>query len=352
MHSLSVEYLDGMSFMKRHIAMFRAIGEAKGKQELFSQRSQEALDNLKGLAAIESTISSNRIEGVVAKPGRAEAIMLKASKPRNRAEEEIAGYRDALRMIHESWADMNFSITIIKQLHDTILRYSPDEGGSWKTKENIIGKFDEKGRLIEEVFKPTSARNTPEAMELLVERYDVAIKEGYDPLVVIPLTILDFLSIHPFEDGNGRIARLLTLLLLYQSGYIVGRYISLERIIEESKETYYETLNASSQGWHEEKHDWKPWATYFWGVILRAYKEFEERVGEVTTSFGSKTEQVELAVRRRIGPFSFSEIERECPEVSKDMIRHVLRQLRDEGRLQSEGTGRGARWNKIEGEWD
>ena len=145
---------------------------------------------------------------------------------------------------------------------------------------------------------------------------------------------------------------MLTLLLLFHSGYVVGRYISLERIIEESKETYYETLNASSQGWHEGKHDWKPWATYFWGVILRAYKEFEERVGEVTTNFGSKTEQVELAVKRRIGSFSFSEIERECPEVSRDMIRHVLRQLRDEGRLQSEGTGRGAKWIKIEGEWD
>jgi Fic family protein len=351
MHSLSTEYLDGLSFDKAHIATLRAIGELKGKQELFSQQSPEALDNLKCLAAIESTISSNRIEGVVAETGRVEAIMLKSSKPRNRDEQEIAGYRDALQIIHESWENLHFSITVIKQLHDTILRYSPKEGGNWKTENNVIEKKYPDGRR-EVIFRPTSAEETPEAMELLVERYDAAIKDGHDPLIVIPFTILDFLSIHPFEDGNGRMARLLTLLLLYHSGYIVGRYISLERIIEESKQSYYETLNASSQEWHEGKHEWIPWTTYYWGVIIRAYTEFEERLGKVAVSSGSKTEQIELAVKRKIGPFSFSEIESECPEVGKDMIRHVLRQLRDEGRLRSEGTGRGAKWIKIEGEWD
>lgn len=352
MNSLLAEYLDSLIFDKNHIATLRTIGEFKGKQELFSQQSAEVLNNLKGLAAIESTISSNRIEGVVAKPGRAEAIILKSSKPRNRDEQEIAGYRDALELIHESWESLNFNITVIKQFHEMIFRYTPKDGGNWKIKDNFIGEFYPNGTLKRIIFTPTLAEETPEAMKLLVERYNRAIESGHDPLVIIPLTILDFLSIHPFDDGNGRMARLLTLLLLYNSGYNVGRFISFERIVEESKETYYETLNTSSQGWHEGEHDWTPWTTYFWGVIIRAYKELEERVGKIAVGPGSKTAIIEIAVGGKIKPFAFSEIEKECPGVSKDMIRHVLRQLRDQGRLRSEGTGRGAKWIKIDGKWD
>ena len=352
MKSLLPAYLNRLSFNKEHIATLRKIGEFKGKQELFSQQSPESLDNLKGLAAIESTISSNRIEGVIAEPGRVEKLMLKSSKPRNRDEQEIAGYRDALELIHESWEGLNFNITIIKQLHEMIFRYTPKDGGNWKARDNFIGEFYPDGSLKRIIFTPTSKAETPGAMELLVERYNLAIEAGHDPLVIIPLTILDFLSIHPFDDGNGRMARLLTLLLLYHSGYNIGRYISLERIIEESKQSYYETLNASSQKWHEGEHDWIPWTTYFWGTIIRAYKEFEDRVGKTATGTVSKTELIELAVKRKIKPFAFSEIQKECPNVSKDMIRHVLRQLRDDGRLRSEGTGRGAKWFKIDGKWD
>jgi Fic family protein len=352
MKSLRTDYLDGLSFDRKHIATLRTIGEFKGKQELFSQQSPKYLDDLKGLAAIESTISSNRIEGVVAEPGRVEEIMLKSSKPRNRDEQEIAGYRDALKQIHESWEALVFNIKTIKQLHGMIFRYTPKEGGHWKARNNIIGEFYPDGSMKRIIFTPVSAEETPQAMELLVERYNAAIGTGHDPLIIIPLTILDFLSIHPFDDGNGRMARLLTLLLLYHSGYNVGRYISLERIIEESKQTYYETLNASSQKWHEGEHDWIPWTTYFWGTIIRAYKKFEERIGKAATGPASKTEQIELAVKGKIKPFSFSEIKTECPGVSKDMIRHVLRQLRDDGKLRSKGTGRSAKWFKIEGKWN
>ncbi len=352
MKSLLPAYLNRLSFNKEHIATLRRIGEFKGKQELFSQRSPESLNNLKGLAAIESTISSNRIEGVIAEPGRVEEIMLKSSKPRNRDEQEIAGYRDALELIHDSWENLNFNITMIKQLHEMIFRYTPKDGGGWKARDNFIGEFNPDGSLKRIIFTPTSKADTPGAMKFLVERYNAAIEAGHDPLVIIPLTILDFLSIHPFDDGNGRMARLLTLLLLYHSGYNIGRYISLERIIEESKQTYYEVLNASSQKWHGGEHDWIPWTTYFWGVIIRAYKEFEERVGKAVEGPKSKTEQIELAVKRKIKPFAFSEIQKECPNVSKDMIRHVLRQLRDDNRLRSKGTGRGAKWFKIEEKWD
>ena len=196
-------------------------------------------------------------------------------------------------------------------------------------------------------FRPTPAIETPGAMSDLVRNYGILVREGEDPLITIPLAIFDFLCIHPFNDGNGRVARLLTLLLLYKARFVVGRYISLERIFEETKETYYDTLGESSNGWHTGGHDILPWLSYFWGVLIRAYTEFESRVGKVTTGYGSKTEQVKLAVARRTGPFAISDIERECPGISRDMIRYVLRHLRDEGALRTTGVGRGAKWLRI-----
>ena len=181
-------------------------------------------------------------------------------------------------------------------------------------------------------------------MEQLAAGYARALDEQREPLLLIPLAILDFLCIHPFADGNGRMARLLTLQLLYRSGYEVGRYISLERVIEESRETYYEALEASSKGWHDARHDALPWTAYLWGVLLRAYREFEERVGTIRTGRGAKTDLVEQAVARRTRAFGIAEIEAECPGVSREMVRHVLQRLRDEGRLAVEGSGRGARW--------
>jgi hypothetical protein len=176
----------------------------------------------------------------------------------------------------------------------------------------------------------------------LVARYGAAVGEGVaDPLVVVPLAVLDFLCIHPFGDGNGRVGRLLTLLLLYHFDYRVGRYISLERVIEESRETYYDALERSSRGWHDDTHDAHPWLEYFWGVLIRAHGEFEARVESLQ---GSKTDQVRAAVGRRLGAFGIADIEHDCPGVSRDMVRHVLRQMRSEGRLRVEGRGRGAKW--------
>lgn len=179
----------------------------------------------------------------------------------------------------------------------------------------------------------------------LVTHYQDAIDGRLaEPLVLLPLTVLDFLCIHPFTDGNGRVARLLSLLLLYHFGYHVGRYISLERIIEESRRTYYEALERSSHGWHDHTHDPHPWLGYFWGVLIRAYSEFEDRVA---TLKGSKTDQIKAAVGRRVGAFGIAEIERDALGVSRDMVRHVLRQMREEGRVKVEGTGRGAKWRAV-----
>jgi Fic family protein len=228
-----------------------------------------------------------------------------------------------------------------------LFRYFPDAGGRWKSTDNEIVERGDEGRVVRVRFTPTSAAATPHAMDLLVSHYQRAREQREaDPLVLVPLTVLDMLCVHPFRDGNGRIARLLTLLLLYQETYRVGRYVSLERIIEQSKETYYEALERSSQGWHEDRHDVHPWLTYFWGVLIRAYGEFEQRV---ETFKGSKTEQVRAAVLRRVAPFSISDIEVDCPGISRDMVRHVMRQMKSEGMIAPTGKGRGAKWRRASG---
>ena len=347
MKTLDYKYLQNIVFTADDASTIQKIGEFKGKQGLFTQQTPEILDSLKQVAIIESSESSNRLEGITAPRQRVEAIVKEASTPANRSEQEIAGYRDALALIHESAAHMTFKVNVILQLHSMIHRYLPSEGGHWKIADNQIVERNTDGSIRRVRFEPVSAFDTPGAIDRLVESYGHAVLAlSAEPLVVVPAAFFDFLCIHPFSDGNGRTARLLTLLLLYQFDYEVGRFISLERIFEESRETYYESLEASSQNWHEGQHDIKPWLRYFWGIILRAYGEFEERVGTITKGRGSKTIHVRRVIDRKTKPFSISEIESECPGVSRDMIRVVLRQLRKEGILRLEGRGRGSRWVK------
>jgi Fic family protein len=350
MNSLSPEFLDKIRLSAEQGATLRKIGEHKGRQELFERQTPEVLDTLRQAALIESSESSNRIEGIVAPHKRIERIVLKTATPRNRSEQEIAGYRDVLNLVHESTKDVSVTTRVIQQFHQILYRYLPSEGGHWKPTDNEIVERDSEGRVIRVRFRAVSAVETPGAMDELIHRYSTAVdQEGTEPLVVIPLTVLDFLCIHPFTDGNGRIARLLTLLLLYHFDYQVGKYISLERLFEESGQTYYDSLEASSNGWHDGGHDVIPWMGYFWGVLLRAYAEFEDRVGAIGGGRGSKTQRVRDAVDRRVGPFQISDIEKDCPGISREMIRKVLRALRDEGAISSEGVGRGARWNRVEG---
>lgn len=347
MHSLKAEFLDGLSFSAGHVATLRALGEFRGKQSLYFHQAPETLKTLRQAAVIESTESSSRIEGVTVAPGRLEPLVLRRADPRDRSEQEVTGYRDALALIHESAREMEFSPNVALQLHGLLYRYMPQRGGKWKNTQNEITERRPDGTSRVR-FTPTPPHLTPLQMEELANLYaQAADAQRQDPLVLVPLAILDFLCIHPFNDGNGRVARLLTLMLLYHFGYEVGRYISLERIIEGSKEGYYETLETSSAGWHEGEHDVMPWLEYFWGTLIRAYREFEERVHRVSTAPGAKTEQVRLAVSRRSQPFAISEIEAECADVSRDMVRHVLRKMREEGLLEVVGRGRGAKWQHV-----
>jgi Fic family protein len=346
-NSLAPNYLDQIAFSGADLSTLKRLGEYRGRQELFSQRAPETLALLKQVAVIESAESSNRLEGVIAPHDRIEALVMRPTAPANRSEQEIAGYRDALNLIHESAHEMTFSINVVLQLHTILYRFLPSGGGQWKMTSNDIVERNADGSVRRIRFTPVAPVATPQAMEDLVAGYNRAVDEQREQLVVLPLTILDFLCIHPFSDGNGRMARLLSLLLLYHFDFEVGRYISVERVIEQSRETYYEALEESSRGWHEGQHDPHPWMSYFWGVLLAAYKEFEERVSDVRDARGAKTVLIEQAVRRRVKPFGISDIEAECPDVSRDMVRHVLRKMRSRGEVEIRGRGRMAKWARI-----
>lgn len=344
MHSLQPAYLQSLRFDAQQLGTLRALGEYRGKQRLYVVQSPEVLSGLQQVAVVESTESSNRLEGIEVAPHRLKALVLKDATPKSRSEQEVAGYRDALALIHESGDQMPFSEGTVLQLHSMLYRYMPQPGGVWKaTNNDIVERHPDGSTRIR--FRPVPAHLTPMAMADLVSGYRQALDLHLaDPLVLVPLVVLDFLCIHPFADGNGRTARLLTLQLLYHFDCAVGRYISLERIFEESKESYYETLEASSQGWHEGQHDIAPWLGYFWGALLRAYKEFEERVGQIEHGRGAKGDRVRAEVLKRALPFSISELEDACPGVSRDMVRLVLRAMKAEGLIAPTGKGRGAKW--------
>jgi len=350
MHSLSRAFLGELRFSASDLKSLHALGEYRGKQELFARQSPQVLESLRRVAMIESGESSNRLEGITAPRDRILALVQEDTAPRDRSEQEIAGYRDALNLVHGNHAELTVSLDTVRRFHGLMTHYTAETGGKWKTRDNaIIERYEDGSRRVR--FRPTPAAETPQAMAQLVDRYEDAVRRnGREPLILVPLVVLDFLCVHPFEDGNGRLSRLLTLLLLYHHGYEVGRYISLERVFEQTKRSYYDTLERCSQGWHKGTHDVFPWMNYFWGVMLAAYKEYEQRVGTLRTGRGAKADQVRQAVERKLGPFRAADIEVECPGVSHEWVRRVLRGMRDEGRIEFRGKGPGARWAKKEGE--
>jgi Fic family protein len=324
------------------------IGEYKGKQELFKEQSPQLLETLRQVAVIQSTESSNRIEGITAPSQRLRQLVAHKATPQNRSEQKLAGYRDVLNTIHANYRYMPFTSGLVLQLHRDLTQFNPSQGGIWKQTDNDILETRPDGtRFVR--FKPVPAYLTPDAMRQLHERFDLLWRsQETEPLLLIATYVLDFLCIHPFLDGNGRMARLLTLLLLYQAGYEVGRYISLEQIIEKTRESYYDTLYQSSQGWHERQHSLLPWWEYFLGTILGAYRTFEEQVGVITTNKGAKREMVVSVVDRLPKQFQLADVERACPGVSRPTINRALAQLRRENRIICIKAGRDAVWEKVE----
>lgn len=325
----------------------RVLGEHRGRQSLYQQQSPQLLETLKRIAMVQSVESSNRIEGITVDRDRLEAILAKKAKPQDRSEKEVAGYRNVLAEIHANAGRLTLSPELILRFHREMYALTGEKGGHWKEKDNAILEVRPGGRQVVR-FKPVSALSTPAFMKKLCQLYHQAINERKaEPLLIVATFVFDFECIHPFWDGNGRMGRLLTLLLLYQAGYEVGRFISLERIIEDSKETYYETLLKSSQHWHEEKHDLRPWWNYFLGTLVAAYKEFEDRAGVITSARGVKRDMICQTVERLPTRFRFSELHRACPGVSYPTLKRALFDLKRQKKIKCLGKGRDAQWERI-----
>lgn len=331
------------------MAQLARVDERRGRETLYRAQRPEALELLVDVARIQSTEASNAIENIVAPAARIKALVEDRTTPRNRSEAEIAGYRHALDLVHASHEHMPLTTGVTRQLHREMLQFTSTPGGALKPTDNAIEEVRADGSRRTR-FRPVPAWQTPEAMDELHARAAAAI-DGRDlhAALVVGSFVLDFTCIHPFLDGNGRVSRLLTLLGLYRAGYGVGRYVSLERIVAQSKETYYEALEASSVGWHEGTHDPLPWLEYFVGVLLVAYDTFEANVSTLGTHRGAKSEAITSFIDARAVPrFTIADIRRAVPTASDAHIRKVLHQLRDAGRIESVGRGPAAAWQRLD----
>lgn len=322
------------------VQMLASIHEHKGKQELFMEANVDELKTLLEVALIQSTGASNRIEGIFTSDKRLEELVTQKAEPRNRSEQEIAGYREVLATIHESHEHINPRPNIILQLHRDLYSYSQaGTGGSYKNSDNVIAETDAECNQRAR-FVPVPAFQTAEAMDELCSKFLEAWEAGQmDKLILIPMFILDFLCIHPFNDGNGRMSRLLTLLLFYKAGYIVGKYVSMEMLIEKTKETYYEALQASSTGWHEGENTYEPFVKYYLGITLKAYSEFENRVEHLKYRSLSKPDRVKAVIDQKVGKITKKEIMDRCPDISKTTVERTLTELVKSGYIAKVGSG-------------
>lgn len=322
------------------------LGEARGKQDMFIKQSPQKLKVLREHALIESAVSSNRIEGVEVEKSRINTLIFGKPLLRDRNEEEVRGYREALKRIHGQGANLTISEKTILELH-RLCRGEIWDAGKYKEKNGDIIERQANGRTRIR-FRTVPATEARAFVRELVALWKSSLKERWaQPLIAMAAFNLDFLCIHPFRDGNGRVSRLLLLLQCYQLGYEVGRYISLERLIEQNKERYYETLELSSAHWHEGKHDPWPYINYILFIIKSAYKEFEERLGRVAEPRGAKTELILEAISKMDGAFSIGHIQARCPFVSVEMIRKVLKKERNLGKIECLGRGRDAKWMQV-----
>ena len=316
------------------------IHEYKGRQQLYLKQKPSTLDKLVEIAKIQSTEASNKIEGIVTTSTRIKQLCQNKTTPKNRDEEEIMGYRDVLNTIHESYQYIPIRASYILQLHRDLYKYSDKSfGGRYKNTQNVIAETYTDGTQIVR-FTPLSPHETPSAVDALCESFNQAIDSCViDPLVLIPIFINDFLCIHPFNDGNCRMSRLLTTLLLYQSGYVVGRYISIERKIEKTKVNYYDALEKSGVGWHEEVNDPSFFIKYMLGVILAAYRDFESRIN-IVEKRQTALEQVRSAIKEKIGKFTKSEIVEQVPGIGRASVENSLKKLTDEGFIERHKKGK------------
>lgn len=333
------------------VGYLTTIHEYKGEQRLIAERYADVLESLVEVAKIQSTESSNKIEGVYTSDERLKKIVLDKTMPKTRNEREIAGYRDVLGTIHENFSHIPIRDTFILQLHRDLYKFenASSNGGKFKSNDNIIEEEDVNGNKFVR-FRPLPAWETPEAIIELCDAYNEAINRSEaDALLIVPMFIIDFLCIHPFNDGNGRMSRLLTLLLLYQNDYIVGKYISLEKLIERTKSSYYDALQESSQGWMEGENNYEPFVKYILGIIVAAYREFFDRAQIVEEKKVPKPDRIEKLIKNHLGTITKAEIVEATPGISTTTVQRTLTELVKEEKIIKIGNGR---YTKYKWNWD
>jgi len=331
------------------VSYLTLIHEYKGEQRLIADKHADILTNLVIIAKIQSAESSNKIEGIYTSEPRLKKIVMDKTMPKTRDEREIAGYRDVLNTIHENNEFIPITPNFILQLHRYLYKYEEDIGGVYKSIDNIIEEIDVNGESHVR-FKPVTAGETPDAINQLCSEYNKALNESnLDPLLLMPMFVLDFLCIHPFKDGNGRMSRLLTLLLLNKSDYVVGKYISIEKIIEITKEDYYDALQASSSKWHENKNDYGPFVKYMLSIVVAAYRDFMERTKLVEEKTVSKPNRIEETIKNHLGQVTKSELLELVPGVSQTTVQRTLTELVKSGKIIKDGDGR---YTKYHWNWE
>lgn len=320
--------------------------EACGKQDLWMRQKPEVLEVLREQAIIQSVESSNRIEGVTIPAERLRPVVVGKVKPRDRSEEELAGYRKALEWIFSRKREVSVIPAVIQRLHALAQGGFSGDAGEWKKRDNEIIEILPNGeRKIR--FIPTSAKDTPKTMDALCRNYRIACDDQrVPPLLIVATFVFDLLCIHPFRDGNGRVTRLATTLLLQAHSFQVARYVSLERLVEQSKEDYYSVLAECSQGWHEGKNELMPWLNYFLSMLRRAYKEFERQM-ESTKARPAKSDLVRQTVLAQVEKFTLGDLAVQLPSTSTQLIKKILSELKNQGKIRLVGRGRGARWEII-----
>lgn len=329
------------------LGLIAAIYKEAGKQEMYLKQRPEELEKLVEIAKVQSTEASNAIEGIVTTSTRIKQLVEEKTTPKNRDEQEIAGYRDVLNIIHESFDAIPITQNYILQLHKILYSHMNNPmAGRTKSVQNYISATYPDGH-VETLFTPLAPYDTPEALDRICEEYNRVIGNmEIESLIAIPVFIHDFLCIHPFNDGNGRMSRLLTTLLLYRNGFYVGKYISLEAKIAKNKDLYYNALGQAQTGWHEGKEDVVPFIKYLLGTILAVYKDFEERFALVEVKLPA-LETVRCATLNKIGRFTKQDIRELCPSLSVSSIEGSLRKLVAEGELKREGTGKSTCYYRI-----
>ena len=322
------------------------IHEYKGKQTSYIQQKPLELNKLVEIAKVQSTEASNSIEGIRTTETRLRQLMNEKTAPRNRDEKEIAGYRDALNVVHENFEYIPLTPNYILQLHKILLSHTDSGfGGSFKNVQNYISATDETGKRFN-LFTPLAPYETPDAIREICDEFNRTIGEGkIDPLLIVPVFIHDFLCIHPFLDGNGRMSRLLTTLLLYRSGYEIGKYISLEAKIANNKEAYYAALEDSQEGWHEGKDDATAFIKYLLSTIIAAYRDLDDRINIVSST---SLDTVKNAIDNKLGKFTKKEISELCPSLSASTVERLLKKLTADNYIEKHGVGKNTFYVKVQ----